>query len=336
MGTTRYDQHRWSLTRIPFTLRPAIRVGYPPQMPYAIAIHGGAGLIRRAALSEPRRAACESSLHRIVATAAAELARGDSALDVATAAVVALENDPLFNAGHGAVLASDGSVELEASVMDGESRGFGAVSLVRTVRNPVRLARAVFERSPHLYLAGSAAEDLATREGLERVDNASLVVPERLAQLERARARGQFQLDHGGGEQDVYGTVGAVVRDARGRLAAATSTGGMTNKWPGRIGDTPLIGAGTWADDRCAVSATGHGEPLARLGAARRVAVRMELLGEGLKAAAEATIHQDLDGEGGLIAVDHEGRVAMPFNTAGMFRAAARDGEAPTVGIWAS
>jgi len=301
-------------------------------MPYAIAIHGGAGLIRRDALSDERRTACEASLRRIVRAASQSLQGGAPALDVACDAVAALEDDPLFNAGRGAVLAGDGTVELEASVMaDG---GFGAVSLVRTVRNPVRLARAVLERSPHLYLAGEAAEALATREGLARCDNADFVVPERVAQLERAREAGRFSLDHGGGDRDVYGTVGAVVCDRQGRLAAATSTGGMTNKWPGRIGDTPLVGAGTWADGRCAASATGHGEPLALLGAARRVSVRMELLGEELQEAAETTIHRDLQGEGGLIAVDGAGRIAMPFNTAGMFRAAAGEGQATRIGIW--
>ena len=303
-------------------------------MPYAIAIHGGAGLIRQDALSESRRAACEASLHRIVSAGAEALAAGQPALEVAIAAVVALEDEPLFNAGHGAVLTSDGTVELEASVMDGATQRFGAASLVRTVRNPVRLAHAVLERTPHLYLAGESAEALADRVGLARVANEAFIVPERVEQLQRARAAGRFQLDHGGGEKDVYGTVGAVVCDQHGQLAAATSTGGMTNKWPGRIGDTPIVGAGTWADRTCAVSATGHGEPLARLGASRRVATRMELLGEPLTDAAHITIHQDLAGEGGLIAVDAHGQVALPFNTAGMFRASQREGESAVIGIW--
>lgn len=304
---------------------------------FAVAIHGGAGLIRKNALSDERQARCEASLHRIVRAAAAALTNGARALDVAVDTVAQLEDDPLFNAGHGAVLAADGGVELEASVMDGRTRRCGAASLVRTVRNPVRLARAVLLRSPHVYLAGDGAEALATREGLARVEPSAFVVPEREAQLLRAREKGTFQLDHGGGGGDVYGTVGAVVRDAQGALAAATSTGGMTNKWNGRIGDTPIVGAGTWADARCAVSATGHGEPLAVLGAARRVATRMELVGEDLAAAAEATVHVDLaalSGEGGLIAVDAEGHIAMPFNTAGMFRASMREGEAPLVAIW--
>ncbi|MEN0064081.1 MAG: isoaspartyl peptidase/L-asparaginase [Myxococcota bacterium] len=303
-------------------------------MPFAIAIHGGAGLVRRDSLTEERRAACEAALHRIITQGAEALAQGTTALDVAVDTVAALEDDPRFNAGHGAVLAADGSVELEASVMNGLDARFGAVSLVRTVRNPVRLARAVLERSPHVYVAGPNAEAFADREGLARCDNADFILPERVEQLTRARAKGRFQLDHGGGEQDVYGTVGAVVCDAHGHLAAATSTGGMTNKWPGRIGDSPLVGAGTWADGRCAASATGHGEPLAVLGAARRVATRMELLGEDLRTASQATIHDDLEGEGGLIAVDRYGNIAMPFNTAGMFRAAQREGETAQVAIW--
>ena len=305
-------------------------------MPYALAIHGGAGLIRRASLTAERESACLSALREIAASASALLEAGAPALDAVVEAVAQLEDSPLFNAGRGAVLAHDGTVELDAAVMDGERRA-GAVTLVRTVRHPVRLARAVMEHTPHVFLAGEGADALAADVGLERVDPAYFVVPERVAQWEKARGSGRFHLDHGGGDRDVYGTVGAVACDRHGHVAAATSTGGMVNKRPGRVGDTPVIGAGTFAWNRtCAVSGTGHGEPFVRLGVAGRVSARMELLGEDVDTAAHAVLVdlQAVEGQGGLIAVDASGRLTMPFNTGGMFRAAVQDGRTPVVAIW--
>lgn len=306
-------------------------------MPPAIAIHGGAGLIRRDALTPERQRAALASLHRVITEGARALAQGAPALQAVIEAVVALEDDPLFNAGHGAVLAADGGIELDAAVMDGERRA-GAVTGVRTVRNPVRLAAAVLEHTPHVLVAGHGAEALAEQLQLERVEPGYFVTPEREAQLQVARASGRFHLDHGGAERDVYGTVGAVAVDAGGHVASATSTGGMVNKRPGRVGDTPIVGAGTFAwDATAAISCTGHGEPLTTLGAAGRVSARMELLGEDLHTAAAQVIAHDLPalgGQGGLIAVDAHGNVALPFNTAGMFRAAQRGEEPPIVAIW--
>lgn len=258
-------------------------------------------------------------------TGAALLRDGASALDAVCATVRELEDAPEFNAGRGSVLDADGTVSMDASVMCGRTGNAGAVALLRTVRHPVDAARLVLEHTPHVMIVGDGAESLATLHGLTREEPAWFVVPARRAQWEALSERGGIGLDHGGGpDEDVYGTVGAVARDERGHIAAATSTGGMVNKHRGRIADTALIGAGTWADDRtCAVSCTGHGEYFIRAAAARRIADRMELGGASLRDAATACVRDDLgpSDAGGVIAVDAAGRIAMPFTTAGMFRA---------------
>jgi beta-aspartyl-peptidase (threonine type) len=228
--------------------------------------------------------------------------------------------------------------------MDGSSRRAGAVAGARTVRNPIRLARAVMEGTPHVMLAGEGADQYAVERGLPTEPLSYFVVQERLDQLERARAAHRFSLaaDPPDGQpqkdRDVYGTVGAVARDQHGHLAVATSTGGMTNKRSGRVGDSPIVGAGTYAwDETVAVSGTGHGEPFVRLGVAGRVSALVELLGLSVAEAAERVIHQDLlalEGRGGLIAVDRTGAFAMPFNTAGMFRGVVQEGASPIVAIW--
>jgi isoaspartyl peptidase/L-asparaginase-like protein (Ntn-hydrolase superfamily) len=242
----------------------------------------------------------------------------------------------VFNAGRGAVLTADGDVELDAAVMEGEHRHAGAVAGVRTPRNPILLARAVMDHTPHVMLVGAGADALAAERGLVQVGREWFVTEERVRQLERARAQ-TFGPD-AGAKKDVYGTVGAVAVDLAGHVAAATSTGGMVNKRPGRVGDSPILGAGTWATDAaCAVSGTGHGEPFVRLGVGSRVASWMELGGLSLDQAAERVVHQELPpmgGSGGLIAVDRYGNVALPFNTAGMFRGFQRQGEPPTTAIW--
>lgn len=307
---------------------------------YALAIHGGAGLTRKGALSPERESSATSSLSQILSLGQSMLEQGALALDVVEACVVALEDDPLFNAGRGAVLASDGSVELDAAIMEGERRLAGAVASVRTPRNPIRLARAVLERTPHVLLAGPGADRYAEEVGLVLAGPDHFVTPERLRQLREAQEAGKYGLSSApeGKDKDVYGTVGAVACDKSGHVAAATSTGGMTNKRPGRVGDSPLIGAGTYAwDETAAVSGTGHGEPFIRLGVAGRVSALMELLGLPLQEAAERVIHRDLaplSGRGGLIAVDRRGNLALPFNTAGMFRGWVRGGESPQVAIW--
>lgn len=302
-------------------------------MGFVVAVHGGAGRIDRSTLTPEREAACLTGLREALEQAAAVLRAGGAALDAAVRAVEVLEDDPAFNAGRGSVLTSAGTVEMDAAVMEGTTRRAGAVACVRTVRHPVRLARAVMEQTPHLLLADAGAEALAGRLGLERVDPAWLLTDARREQLERAR--GRIQLDHG---DDARGTVGAVALDAGGHLAAATSTGGMVNQLPGRVGDSPVIGAGTWAWDRtCAVSATGHGEVFVRAAVASRISAWMEIGGLSLEEAARRVVHEELPelgGEGGVIAVDARGHVALPFNSGGMYRGVIRDDGTVDVAIW--
>jgi beta-aspartyl-peptidase (threonine type) len=229
------------------------------------------------------------------------------------------------------------TVELDAAVMHGADRRAGAVAGVRTAKNPVRLAQLVMDRTPHVMMVGEGADRLAAEHGLPVAGRDWFVTDERLRQLERAKA-GPFGLEAGGAKKDVYGTVGAVALDRAGHVAAATSTGGMVNKRPGRVGDSPILGAGTWATDAaCAVSGTGHGEPFVRLGVGSRVASWMEMAGLSLAEAAERVIHRELPpmgGAGGLIAVDRAGNVVLPFNTAGMFRGVARAGDVVETAIW--
>ena len=292
----------------------------------ALVIHGGAGVITRDRLSAEDEAAIRADLNRALDAGHAVLARGGSALDAVEAAILILEDSPRFNAGKGAVFDADGGHQLDASVMEGHTRRAGAVAGVRTVRHPVLLARAVMERSAHVMLAGDGAEAFAdTLPELERVPNAWFDTDARRQQLEQARERERTpaaaQADDLRGQY--FGTVGAVALDAQGRIAAATSTGGMTNKRWNRIGDSPVIGAGTWADDRCGVSGTGWGEFFIRAAVAHDICARMAYRGDSLAVAAEAVVNGEvprLGGDGGAIALDAEGNIAMPFNTAGMYR----------------
>jgi beta-aspartyl-peptidase (threonine type) len=247
----------------------------------------------------------------------AVLAAGGSALDAVEVAVVALEDDPHFNAGRGSVFTYDGTIELDASIMDGRSRAAGAVTGLTTVRNPVRLARAVMEHSPHVFVGGQGAEEFARVRGLETVNPSWFATDERRRQLELVKARGGFD------SEVKYGTVGAVAVDAAGHVAAATSTGGLTGKRWGRIGDSPVIGAGNYADDRaCAVSATGAGEVFIRTGVAHEIGARMRLLSESAQAAADAVIAEvgALGGDGGVIVAAADGTTVFSFNTPGMYR----------------
>ncbi len=304
---------------------------------WALAVHGGAGLLRRDVLTGAREERCRRALSEALAAGAPVLSAGGDALVAALGAVVVLVDDPVFNAGKGAVLTSAGGVELDAAVMDGRGMRAGGVAGVRTVKNPILLARAVMDHTPHVLLVGEGADLFARERGLALVEPSYFLVDERLEQLEQAKAKDRVELDHGSAHKDVYGTVGAVARDASGHLATATSTGGMVNKRPGRVGDSPLVGAGTYADATCAVGGTGHGEPFIRRGVGARVAALMELSGLSLEAAARRVIFEELpriDGQGGLIAVDRDGNVVAPFNTAGMFRGWVREGEEPTVAIW--
>ncbi len=292
----------------------------------ALVIHGGAGVITREDLSPADEAAIRADLDRALDAGNAVLEDGGTALDAATAAVQVLEDSPWFNAGKGAVFTADGTHELDAAVMEGHTRRAGAVAGVRTVRHPVRLARAVMEHSPHVFLAADGAEAFAdTRPELERVPNAWFDTERRRRQLEAAQAREQRQAAGEAVDQRgaYFGTVGAVALDARGHIAAATSTGGMTNKRFGRIGDSPVIGAGTYASARCGVSATGWGEFYLRAVAAHDICARVELRGDPIEAAAEDVINRiipAMGGDGGAIGLDSAGTIVMPFNTGGMYR----------------
>lgn len=293
----------------------------------ALVIHGGAGVIEREALGEADERAIRAALGAALDAGHAVLARGGSALDAVEAAVVTLEEEPRFNAGRGAVFNAEGRHELDASVMSSDGRQAGAVAAVTTVRSPVRLARRVMEQSPHVMLIGEGAERFADdHPDLERVENAWFDTDHRREQLERARAReaGDRQAGTVAGAGKYFGTVGAVALDAQGRIAAATSTGGMTNKKWGRVGDSPIIGAGTWADAHCGVSATGWGEFFIRNAVAHDICARMAYRGDSLREAADAVVMEVIPqhgGDGGVIALDGEGNIAMPFNTAGMYRA---------------
>ncbi|EPH0093743.1 beta-aspartyl-peptidase [Pluralibacter gergoviae] len=306
-----------------------------------IAIHGGAGAISRAKLTPAREQEYVQALFSIVEAGQRLLEAGGSALDAVTEAVRLLEECPLFNAGTGAVFTAEETHELDACVMDGYSLHAGAVAGVKHLRNPILAARAVLESSPHVLLIGEGAEVFARRQGLEQVDNRYFSTPERLAQLREAQAEGAVRLDHDAAPLDErlkMGTVGAVALDKAGNLAAATSTGGMTNKLPGRVGDSPLPGAGCYANNASvAVSCTGTGEVFMRTLAAYDISALMEYGGLSLNDACERVVMEKLPalgGSGGLIAIDREGNVVLPFNSEGMYRAYAYAGDEPTVGIY--
>lgn len=275
----------------------------------AIAVHGGAGVMRRIPAS--RQALYRAGLERALDSGHEILEKGGSSLDAVTAAVVALEDDPLFNAGRGAVYNAAGRHELDASIMDGVTLRAGAVAAVSRIRNPVLAARAVMEKSAHVLLAGKGAEKFAGLHGLALVSPRYFHTAERLAALKKGLKR------H-------HGTVGAVALDRHRNLAAATSTGGYTGKLPGRVGDSPIIGAGTYADNAtCAVSGTGWGEGFIRVALAHEVSGRIRLLNESVQKASKAALAAvaRLGGDGGLVALDRRGNIAMPFNSGGMFRA---------------
>ena len=306
-----------------------------------IAIHGGAGAITRSQLSQEQELRYIQALSDIVETGQRMLEDGRSALDVVTEAVRLLEECPLFNAGIGAVYTRDETHELDACVMDGNTLNAGAVAGVSHLRNPILAARLVMEHSPHVMMIGEGAENFAIAQGMERVSADIFSTPERYAQLLAARTAGETVLDHSASpldENNKMGTVGAVALDMFGNLAAATSTGGMTNKLPGRVGDSPLVGAGCYANNASvAVSCTGTGEVFIRALAAYDIAALMDYGGLSLSEACERVVMETLPalgGSGGLIAIDHEGNVALPFNSEGMYRAWGYAGDTPTTGIY--
>lgn len=315
-----------------------------------IAIHGGAGTILRSAMNTVQEQAYHDALTEILNAGQQILAAGGSALDAVSKAVSMLEDCPLFNAGKGAVYTHAGTHELDAAIMDGATLAAGAIANVEHVRNPILAARAVMEHSEHILLVGAGAEDFVAQHGIELVETGYFHTEARHAQWLRARDQeGMLLLDHDATSRaaaeiapidpdDKFGTVGAVAVDMHGNVAAATSTGGITNKRVGRVGDSPLIGAGCYANNRtAAISATGTGEAFMRTVAAYDISARMEYAGLSLKDAAEHVVMDLLpryQGRGGLIAIDAQGNVSLPFNTEGMYRGYARVGAAPVTAIY--
>jgi L-asparaginase / beta-aspartyl-peptidase len=300
-----------------------------------LVIHGGAGVIPQTFPPE-KIAAYKKGLSRALGKGFFVLANGGSAIDAATAAVLEFERDPLFNAGKGAVYTADETHEMDAAIMNGRTLDFGAACTVRNIKHPIRLARAIMEHSPHLFLSADGAEAFAREKGLEFVDNSFFDDAYRYEQLLEAKAAGVIVRDHDIEMAKPMGTVGAVALDASGNLAAATSTGGTTNKACGRVGDTPIPGAGTYADNRtCAVSCTGFGEEFMIKAAAYDVHARMIYQGLSLEQAAQKVVFEHLEpGSGGLIALDGQGNFALPFNTPGMFRGVQTNDSEPRVNIW--
>jgi len=310
----------------------------------ALAVHGGAGTILRSQMTSDLEREYRSALDAALNAGRTILERGGSSLDAVEASVASLEDFPLFNAGRGSVFTHEGEQEMDAAIMDGSTLRAGAVAFVKNIRNPVNLARLVMERTDHVLLAGDGADQFAEQMGVETEPDEYFFTEHRWLQLQDALAAGRVQLDHAseesgstenaddranyaqgiriGASDPQLGTVGAVACDQQGRLAAATSTGGMTNKKFGRVGDTPIIGAGTYADEICAVSCTGHGEYFMLGVTAYDVAARMKYKRLSLENAARETIEHltAIRGEGGLIAVDTKGNVTLPFNSEGMYR----------------
>ncbi|WP_380873736.1 isoaspartyl peptidase/L-asparaginase [Sphingomonas sp. DBB INV C78] len=300
---------------------------------WTLVIHGGSGSMRRGVLPEAEDAGGRAGLKAALDAGAAILSAHGSALDAVEAAVRILEDDPLFNAGRGSVFTAEGRIECDAAIMDGATLDAGAVAGVRTTRNPITLARAVMEQSPHVFLAGAGADGFARAHDIEAAEPEWFETPERRRQLEEILARPDGAFDSG----MKYGTVGAVAVDMDGHIAAATSTGGLTGKKWGRVGDSPLIGAGTYADDRaCAVSCTGSGEYFIRLGLAHEITARVRLAGESIEEASDELIHElgEMGGKGGVIVVSADGSGGWAFNTPGMYRGMATHDAPPEIAIY--
>jgi len=291
---------------------------------FVLVIHGGAGTILKANMTDEQEQQIKAKMQEALNVGAEILKNGGSSLDAVTETICVLEDSPLFNAGKGAVFTAEGVNEMDASIMDGRDLNAGAVAGVRSIKNPIRAARAVMEDSPHVLLAGAGADAFALHEGLDIVDPSYFFTQRRWDSYQKVKAKKE--------QGEKHGTVGAVALDKHGNLAAATSTGGMTYKMKGRIGDSPIIGAGTYADNNtCAVSATGHGEFFMRNVVAYDISALMKYKGISLKEAANEVIQKKLKsigGDGGIIAVDKDGNFTMTFNTAGMYRAfVTSDGE---------
>ena len=314
----------FAITSVPALADDSKQLG---KTPVAIAIHGGAGTILKSSMTPEKEADYKRVLTQAVQHGYALLQKGEKGEVAVVETIKILESSPLFNAGIGAVYTFDGEHELDASIMHGGSKNAGAVAGVKTIRSPIEAALLVMNESPHVMLSGRGAEDYAKENGLEQVDNTVFDTEFRKQALDKTKARMQ-QVSSGYGSQqgnERFGTVGAVVLDQGGNIVAGTSTGGMTAKRYGRIGDSPVIGAGTYADNgSCAVSATGHGEYFIRYNVAADICARMKYQGLTLNDAANTVVNDVLvkaGGDGGVIAIDAKGNVAMPFNSAGMYRA---------------
>lgn len=299
---------------------------------YAIVIHGGAGTITKANMTDEKEKAYREKLNEALEVGETILKNGGTSADAVTQTIMVMENSPLFNSGKGAVFTNAGINELDASFMDGKTLNAGAVGGVTNVKNPILAARAVLEQSEHVLLTGKGAEEFAKEMGIEQVDNSYFHTERRWESLQKAKAAEQKTGDISYDNPDYkFGTVGCAALDKHGNLVAGTSTGGMTNKRYNRIGDSPIIGAGTYANNNtCAVSSTGHGEYFIRYAVAFDISARMAYLKEDVATAANTVINKTLveaGGTGGVIALDKFGNVAMPFNTAGMYRGYAKPGE---------
>lgn len=293
-----------------------------------LAIHGGAGTILRSSMTAELQKQYEQGLHDALQAGYSVLQGGGSAVDAVQAAVVSLEDFPMFNAGRGSVFNNAGGHEMDASIMDGKNIVAGAVSGIRNVKNPVLLARTIMDKSEHVLLCGQGAEQFAKQQGLQFEDDTYFYVQHRYEQWQQALKEDSISLDH---NDKKFGTVGAVALDENGNLAAATSTGGMTNKKFGRMGDSPIIGAGTYANNNtCAISCTGHGELFIRAVVAYDISCLMEYKGLSLREACDVVVHDKLvkiQGEGGLVALDKHGNIELPFNSEGMYRGYATETE---------
>jgi beta-aspartyl-peptidase (threonine type) len=307
-------------------------------MNFSLAIHGGAGTITRSSMTSDKEQKYLQALDNALKAGETILKNGGTSLDAVSAAVQNLEDCPLFNAGKGSVFTNSGGHEMDASIMNGRDLSAGAVAGVRSVKNPVLLARAIMEKSEHVFLAGQGAAAFAKSIGMQFEVDEYFYDEFRYQQLQEAISSGKVLLDHTENGNKKFGTVGAVALDQHGNLAAATSTGGMTNKRYNRIGDTPMIGAGTYANNTtCAISCTGHGEYFIRAVVAYDISCLIEYKGVSLQEACEIVVQQKLvkiGGEGGLIAVDAKGNIDLPFNSEGMYRGMVRSGEVRSVMIY--
>ena len=303
---------------------------------YAIAIHGGAGTILRSIMTPEKEIAYKKALEDAILAGETVLKKGGSSLNAVENAIRLLEDNPLFNAGKGAVFTHDGKNEMDASIMTGKDLMGGACAGVQNIKNPISLARAIMEKSEHVFMAGLGAQEFAKKNNIEFMPDDYFFTEARFEQLKKAKETDSIVMDHN--DEKKFGTVGAVALDLQGNLAAGTSTGGMTNKKHGRVGDTPILGAGTYANNNtCAISCTGHGEFFIRSVVAYDISCLMEYKGLSLKQACEKVVMDKLvqiGGEGGLIALDPKGNIELPFNSEGMYRASKKSDSDIYIGIY--